>query len=58
VNASDDRQPAAPRSNGSAAAEAASTRRLGTMSDTRASYHLRLTGWACRIREIAKARIG
>ncbi len=58
VNASEDRQPAMPRSNGSAAAEATSTRRLGTMSDTRASYHVRLKGWACPIREIAQPRIG
>jgi hypothetical protein len=33
-----------PRSNGSAAAEASSMRRLGTMSDTRASYHVCLKG--------------
>ena len=55
ANASEDRQPAAPRSNGSAAAEAASTRRLGTMSDTRASYHVRLTGLA-RLGPVLSAR--
>jgi hypothetical protein len=58
VNTSGDRQPAVPRSNGSAAAEASSMRRLGTMSDTRASYHVGLKGWARPIREMPKARIG
>jgi hypothetical protein len=43
ANASEDRQPAVARSAGSAAAEAASTRRLGRMSGTRASYRIGIT---------------
>jgi hypothetical protein len=43
ANASEDRQPAVASSAGSAAAEAASTRRLGRMSGTRASYRIGLT---------------
>ena len=37
----EDRQPAVARSNGSVVAEASRMRRLGTMSGTRASYHVR-----------------
>ena len=40
ANASEDRHPAVASSAGSAAAEAASTRRLGRMSGTRASYRI------------------
>jgi len=38
-----------------AAAEASSTRRLGTMSDTRASYHVRLKGLV-RVGPVLSAR--
>jgi hypothetical protein len=45
-------------STGSAAAEAASTRRLGRMSGTPASYRIRITPCPRPIRVMARLRIG
>jgi hypothetical protein len=62
AKASEDRQPAVASSAGSAAAEAASTRRLGRMSGTRASYRIWINvhhGASARpIRVTAPLRIG
>jgi hypothetical protein len=55
VNASEDRQPAAASSMGSAVAEASSMRRLGRMSGTPASYHVQPAG---PIRVMANCQIG
>jgi hypothetical protein len=55
ANASEDWQPAAASSRGSAVAEARSMRRLGRMSGTPASYHVQP---ARPIRVIADGQIG
>jgi len=41
AKASEERQPAVAKSRGNVVAEASSRRRLGKMSGTRASYHVR-----------------
>ena len=58
ANTSEDWHPAVASSTGSAAAEAASTRRLGRMSGTPASYRIRITPCPVPIRVMARLRIG